>query len=201
MSSKKFASFSIIIMWVVSTYFISCSKKDSTPNTPPPPSDVCANKTIVVTATPTASTACNSNGTVAVTASGSTGFTYKLNNGGTYQGSATFSNVAPGTYTVFAKDAAGCEKSTSATVSSSGVAGSLFTNVRNLMTARCQSCHNNTVQNGGMNWEVDCNIVTNQVRIKVRAVTEGTMPPTGPLSQADKDIITNWINAGGKFTD
>jgi hypothetical protein len=27
------------------------------------------------------------------------------------------------------------------------------------------------------------------------------MPPSGPLAAADKAIITDWINAGGKLTD
>ncbi len=83
----------------------------------------------------------------------------------------------------------------------SGTAGPLFTAVKTLMQANCQSCHNNSIANGGMNWTVDCNIVTNKNRIKARAVDEGTMPPTGPLPQTEKDKITAWINAGGKFTD
>ncbi|MEO6536976.1 MAG: hypothetical protein ABIT07_07620 [Ferruginibacter sp.] len=82
----------------------------------------------------------------------------------------------------------------------SGTAGPLFTNVKSLMTAKCRSCHNNLRQDGGKNWEMDCNIVTDQARIKVRA-DDGTMPPTGSLSQAEKNIITNWINGGGKFSD
>ncbi len=70
------------------------------------------------------------------------------------------------------------------------------------MTVKCQPCHNNTVQNGTMNWEVDCNIVANQARIKVRAVDEGTMPAGGPsLTATEKAIITDWINGGGKLTD
>jgi hypothetical protein len=52
-----------------------------------------------------------------------------------------------------------------------------------------------------MNWTVNCNIVTNKARIKVRAVDQGTMPPSGPLSQADKDKINAWINAGGAITN
>ena len=189
-------------MLIVSGNFISCSKKDAAPTpAPPPPADVCAGKTITITPTATSSTACVADGNISVAATGSTGFTFKLNSSGTYQASGTFANVAAGTYTMFAKDADGCEKSASVTVNSSGVAGAFFTNVKNLMTAKCQSCHNNTIQNGGMNWTVDCNIVTNQARIKVRAVDQGTMPPTGSLSQSEKDIISNWINAGGKFTN
>jgi hypothetical protein len=56
---------------------------------------------------------------------------------------------------------------------------------------------------GGINFTVDCNIVLNKDRIKARAIdgNPSIMPPTGALPQADKDKITNWINAGGRFTD
>jgi uncharacterized membrane protein len=85
--------------------------------------------------------------------------------------------------------------------SCSGTPGPLFTAVKNMMQANCQSCHNNSIANGGMNWTVDCNIVANKDRIKIRAVEQGTMPPTGALPQSEKDKITAWINAGGKITD
>ncbi len=85
----------------------------------------------------------------------------------------------------------------------SGTAGPLFSAVKSLMQANCQSCHNNSIANGGMNWTIDCNIVTNKARIKARAVDNNpsSMPPTGPLAQSEKDKITAWINAGGRFTD
>ncbi|MFT3680334.1 MAG: hypothetical protein QM791_08660 [Ferruginibacter sp.] len=182
------------------SFFISCSKSDSAGPTPPAPGP-CDGKTIEITATPTAASGCSNNGSIATSATGSTGFSYKLNSGGSYQASGDFANLAAGTYTVFAKDAAGCEKSSSVTVSSNATEGPLFTAVKNLVATRCQSCHNSTVQNGGMNWTIPCNIVANKGRINQRAVVEGTMPPTGTLPQAEKDIITAWINAGGELSD
>ncbi len=83
----------------------------------------------------------------------------------------------------------------------SGTPGPLFSAVKGLMQANCQSCHNSSNMNGGKDWTVDCNIVSNKDRIKARAVDEGTMPPTGPLPQSEKDKITAWINAGGRITD
>jgi hypothetical protein len=158
--------------------------------------------TIAVSASSVASANCSVNGTITVTATGSTGFTYKLNAGGTYQPSNIFTGLAAGAYTVFAKDVNGCENSAAATVGTNNTAGPLFTNVRSLLNARCVSCHNNTFANGGANWQVDCNIVSLQARINQRAVVEGTMPAGGPpLSASEKAIITNWIAAGGKFTD
>jgi hypothetical protein len=35
----------------------------------------------------------------------------------------------------------------------------------------------------------------------VRAVDEGTMPQTGPLTKDEKDIISNWITGGGGYAD
>jgi uncharacterized membrane protein len=83
----------------------------------------------------------------------------------------------------------------------SGTPGPLFTAVKTLMQANCQSCHNSGNANGGKDWTIDCNIVANKTRIKARAVDDGTMPPTGPLPQSEKDKITAWINAGGRITD
>ena len=198
---KKITTRSMLaIAMAIAVLSISSCKKSS-PDPAPVPADPCAGKSITVTATPTSTTGCSNNGSVLVSAAGSTGFTFKLNAGGAYQSSGLFNNITPGTYTVFAKDSDGCEKTSSVTVSA-GAKGPLFTAVRNLMTVKCQPCHNNSVQNGSMNWEVDCNIVANQDRIKIRAVDQGTMPQGGPeLTGSEKAIITNWINGGGKFTD
>jgi len=187
------------LILVVSLCIFSCSKKESSPSSNPP--DPCTGKTITITPTAVAPTACGADGSISVAATGSTNFTYKLNTAGTYQAASVFNNISAGTYTVFVKDGAGCEKSASVTITPAANAGPLFAAVKNLITAKCQSCHNNTVQNGGMNWAVDCNIVANQLNIKNRAVELGTMPPAGPLTPAEKDIITIWINAGGSYSD
>lgn len=198
MNKRIITLIKIIALTFIIINFTSCSKSD---HSPAPPANACIGKTIVITATPTATETCTNDGKIDITATGSTDFTFKLNIAGTYQASGAFSNVAAGDYTVFAKDGTGCETSKSVTVASSGAAGPLFTAVKGLITAKCQSCHNNAIVNGGMNWQVECNIVKNKARIKVRAVDEGSMPQSGPLAQADKDIITNWINAGGGYTN
>ena len=196
MNKRISAGIKIIGFSFITINFIACSKSDTTP----PPTDLCAGKTIVINATPTSSEPCDA--AIDVTATGSNNFSYKLNSGGTYQGSGKFTNLAPGNYTVFAKDGDGCEKSVAVTViGSSGSPGTLFTTVKSLVAARCQSCHNSTITNGGMNFQVECNIVIYKERIKIRTVDEATMPLTGPLPQSEKDIISNWINAGGKYSD
>ncbi len=78
-----------------------------------------------------------------------------------------------------------------------GQPGPLFLAMKGVILKSCISCHSNNRADGGMNWAVDCNIVTHKSRIKARAVDENTMPPMGPLSAEDKNKITAWINAGG----
>lgn len=188
-----------VLLFIAAAYFISCSKES---NPPGPPADPCDGKTIEITATATPSSPCGNSGSVTASATGSTGFRFKLNSSGTYQSSGVFNNVSAGAHTIFVRDAAGCEKTKAVTVEAAGTAGPLFTAVKNLMSVTCQPCHNNTNQNGGMNWQNQCNIIQHQNRIKVRAVDQGTMPQGGPeLTPTQKAVITNWINAGGRFED
>lgn len=164
--------------------------------------NACAGITITINTTSASATPCQTaNGSIAATATGSAGFTYSLN-GGAFQASGNFNNLAAGAYNITAKDANGCTSNVNVTISAAAK-GPLFTAVRALLDANCISCHNNTQSEGGMNWTVDCNVITNQARIKARAVDNNpsSMPPTGPLSQADKNKITSWINAGGRYTD
>ena len=155
---------------------------------------------IIVNATPISSSPCSNNGSIIVTASGSGGFTYKLNSGGTYQPSDTFTNVGPGVYSVYAKDSTGCETVVSVTVDSA-TAGALFTSVESLIASKCQSCHNNSIANDGYNWQDQCNIILYQSIIQSQ-VNSNLMPYGGPpLTTSGKAIITNWINAGGGYSN
>lgn len=83
----------------------------------------------------------------------------------------------------------------------SGTPGPLFNAVKALLASKCVRCHNTGLANGGKDFSIECNIVTSSARIKIRAVDEGSMPPTGTLPATDKTTIANWINAGAKYTD
>lgn len=165
--------------------------------------NACAGSTITITATSTSSDPCIASGSITATAGGGTSFTYSLN-GGAFQASNLFNNVSPGAYTVTAKDGTGCSKNTNVTVATAA-AGPLFTAVKGVVTANCalSGCHSGSSPTGGINFTVDCNIVINKERIKARAIdgNPSIMPPTGALPQADRDKITAWLTAGGKFTD
>jgi large repetitive protein len=139
--SKKLLLFSLasIAFVLCSAYFISCSK----PSTDPPVA-TCASKTIVITGTTTnTSGPTTTNGAISATATGSTGFTYS-NNGGAFQSTASFSNLAAGSYTITAKDDAGCTASQSFTVTSTACP---TINI----TAVITQASNGTAANGAIN--------------------------------------------------
>jgi len=161
----------------------------------------CNGLNIVLTPTTTFADVCPtaSNGSITLTASGSTGFTYSKDGGTTFQASNVFSNLAAGSYPVVVKDVNGCTKSQTVTVSSNP-GGTNFNLVRNLMIVRCGNCHFNGGSDGGVNFDDKCNIVTKWDRINTRCVVLGTMPPT-PLSTSEKQTITNWVNAGHRYID
>ncbi len=163
--------------------------------------DPCAGKTIAVTVDASSSEKCGKTGTITVTASGSTGFTYRLNASGTYQASGNFTGLEPGNYTVYAKDAAGCETTKDATVAAVAN-GPLFTAVVGLINSKCSGCHTGSAPTSGISLGTDCSILEKKNNIKTQAVDLETMPKGGPaLNAVDKKIITDWIAAGGRTSD
>jgi hypothetical protein len=172
--------------------------------------DPCTSVSFTVGGTSNSATPCltTPNGSITVTTSGSgSGFTYNLN-GGAFQASPTFSNLAANTYTVGAKEAGGCIRTASVTVNPTA-AGTLFSAVKTIITANCaiSGCHTGAVPAGGLDFTQNCVIVANAARIKVRAVDNfGTgqqmpPPPSAGLSLSDRTAITNWVNAGGGFAN
>ncbi len=162
----------------------------------------CNGINIVLTPTTTFADLCPTvnNGSLTLGASGSTGFTYSKDGGTTFQASNVFSNLAAANYPVVVKDVNGCTKSQSVTVSPNP-GGVKFNAVRNLMVSKCASCHFSGGSLGGVNFDDKCNIVTKWDRINIRCVVQGTMPQAGPLSTSEKQIITDWVNAGHRYID
>lgn len=153
----------------------------------------------VVGLLPCSSTA--SNGSITLTATGSSGYMYSLNNG-TYQASNIFSNLAAASYTIGVKDANGCTKTGTAVVGTQP-AGPLFANVKTLIMSRCagSGCHTNGGNSAGYNFDNECNIVTYWSQINGAAVTYTLTPmPLGILLNAtEKQTITDWVNAGHTY--
>lgn len=167
----------------------------------------CTNTSITISTGVATYTPCTSpnTGQITVSATGSTGFTYNLN-GGTYQASNIFSTLAAGNYTVGVKDANGCTKTAAVSVGTTAM-GPLFTNMRNLISTRCSGsgCHMNGTTTSGYNFDNDCSIVSKWNQINQSCVTYqlNKMPksPQPLLTAAEKQVITNWINAGHRYTD
>ncbi len=191
---KKTIPFSILLSGLMLTMFFGC-KKTSTPAVDP-----CLNTTITITNSVTATVPCESTptGSITITASGSTGFTYNKN-GGAYQSSNIFTGLAAGVYTMGVKDVNGCTNTQSVSVGNAA-AGPNFSNVKNIVSSKCGNCHLNGGSDGGVNFDADCSIVAKWDRINMRCVTQGNMPPSG-LTTAQKGQITAWVNAGHKFSD
>lgn len=126
---------------------------------------------------------------------------YSINNV-VYQPSPVFNALLPGNYTISAKDAEGCISNASGTVSTK-TAGALFGAVKSMLFNNCFSCHGGTNPQAGLDWSVDCNIVSKWDRIKARAVDgdPSPMPQAGLMPQTERNKILNWINAGHRFTD
>ena len=141
-------------------------------------------------------------GSVTVTATGSTGFTYNKN-GGNYQSSNSFTGLVAGSYVIGVKDVNGCLNSTTVVIGNA-TAGPNFTNVRTIIRAHCGNCHLNGGNQSGYNFDTDCKIVTYWSQIKGSCVSPFTlarMPTSGALSATLQSQITAWVTAGHKFTD
>lgn len=162
----------------------------------------CTNTNITITSVVVDYTPCvtPASGKITITATGSTGFTYNLNNGA-YQASNIFSALTAATYTIGVKDLNGCTKTATAAVGTAA-SGPLFASMRSLITTRCSGsgCHMNGGNAAGYNFDSDCSIVTYWSQINQATVTYTMikMPksPQALFTTAEKAIVTNWINAG-----
>lgn len=169
--------------------------------------DPCIGKTLNISAATTTHDKCSVSGTgsITITATGGTGFTYSLN-GGAYQASNIFTGLLANTYSIAAKDVDGCIKTGSATVNV-GLAGLNFSAVRSVLQANCalSGCHIGASPTGGLDFTQDCTIVGAWDRIKARAIDANPSimppPPNAPLSNTDKQKILDWIAVGHRFTD
>ena len=144
----------------------------------------------------------STNGSITITATGSTGFTYNKN-GGTYQASNVFSGLTAGTYVIGVKDINGCTNTQSVTIGTL-TKGTNFNNVRTIIHGYCGNCHLNGGNTAGYNFDNDCSIVTYWSQIKGSCVSPYTlrrMPTSGPLSTTLQAQITAWVNAGHRYTD
>lgn len=164
----------------------------------------CSGVTIAANTTVVGNTPCVTppTGSISSNPSGGTApYTFSLN-GGAFQASNIFNNLSNGNHQLVVRDANTCSTTVNINVPNLPQ-GPLFTQVKTLLQNNCVSCHNAGNPNGGMDWTVDCNIVQFKNNIFQRAVigNPSAMPPTGLLPPAERQKITDWINAGGRYID
>lgn len=121
-----------LILLLTVIVFYACSKGSSSAPTPTP--DPCAGVTVSVSATVTDADAGSSNGSIAASATGGTGaMTYSIN-GGAFQASGTFNNLAKGSYSITAKDTKGCTGSKSYTVNEKNACAGVTITISNTIS-------------------------------------------------------------------
>lgn len=173
--------------------------------------NVCSGVTINVTTNTNTAVPCpNPNsGTITINATGGAGpYTYSVN-GSAFGANNVIGSLAAGNYSIVARDANGCTSAGTNASISNAPAGAQFSAVRTIVQANCavSGCHDATTQQSGINFNVDCQIVAQSARIKVRAVDQaGTPsqmppPPRPALSLSDRQAINDWVAAGGGYTN
>lgn len=192
MRSNSSALFAIVL---ISTAMLGCSKKD----TPIP--DPCLGVSYDVQYFKTEAIGSSNNGTIAITFPIGDTISYQLNSGA-YQASPGFINLAPGNYVITVKNQNGCTDTAQITILNYGPKYAL---VKQIINGYCGPCHLNGAVNGSKNFDTDASIVSSWDRIKARAVdgNPSFMPaaPNSPLTNVDKQKITDWVNAGHRQSD
>ncbi len=178
----------------------SCSKSDTQTVDP------CTGVNFTINHTHTESVGSSNNGTITILAPRGDTIAYKLNNG-SYQDSWYFINLAPGNYIVTIKNQKGCTDTAQIIILNYGPK---YAAVKQLISGGgaggyCGPCHVNGGMDGGKNFDTDISIINSWDRIKARAVDNipSPMPPAPnvPLTNVDKQKITDWVNAGHRQSD
>ena len=79
--------------------------------------------------------------------------------------------------------------------------------VADLLSQRCGGCHTPPFNSGRTDFSFECydradcggtkdGASDKADRIRARAVDAGSMPPSGPLSPTERDLLEEWIDAG-----
>lgn len=195
---KTLIPFALYLLFI--SFMQGCNKKDS-------PADPCLGVSYDIQYFKTESVGTSNNGNLTITSPVGDTISYQLNNAA-FQASPVFSNLAPGDYRVIVKNQKGCTDTLNVTVFNYGPK---YAQVKQLIAGvggiggYCGPCHLNGAVNGGKNFDSDASIVASWDRIKARAV-DGLptfMPeaPNSPLTIADRQKITDWVNAGHRQSD
>ena len=135
-----------------------------------------------------------STGAIDVSAkNGTSPFTYSID-GVNFQGDGTFTDLAADDYTVTVKDANNCTDSKMATVTEVPEV-SYANEIRPIIDTNCQlsSCHGDNP--GIPSFATYPDVQANASGIKFKT-SSGSMPPGGPLPDAEVQLISDWVDQG-----
>jgi hypothetical protein len=147
-----------------------------------------------ISASPTATAGCGTNaGEIEVTLNSGAGAIEYSVNGGAFSNNAVFTGLSADTYEIIARNEEGCETTTSTQVLT-GI--TLSNHVQNIVDTNCAlpACHGGTQL---PDFRQKSNILNNANNIATRTAN-GTMPPTGALSQEMIDTIACWVADGAQ---
>lgn len=137
------------------------------------------------------------NGAITLTGSGGTpGYEFRLGTG-SFSTTATFNNLATGTYNGQVRDATGCVV-TLTVVITQGITTTFAANVQPIINSKCaiSGCHNGSQS---PNLSNHSGVAGNAEAILSR-ITTGSMPPSnspnGGLTAAQIQAIGCWVNEG-----
>jgi hypothetical protein len=179
--------FKICLLTIVVIILNSCGNSDEE-------ADPCANGPEISIAEKVSTTTGNASGSFTAAASeGQAPYQYSLD-GGTFQASATFSGLSAETYTVTVKDANDCIDQTEVIITSVPEV-SFASQVKPIIDTNCQvsGCHGNNASLPS--FATYTQVKANANNIKTKTSTK-VMPPTGPLSDNNIKLISDWVDQG-----
>lgn len=142
----------------------------------------------------------DNNGSIQINPAGGTPpYEYKLGTGA-FSTVSSFSNLAPGNYSIAVRDGANCVFVKGVTVGKGDTQTSLASDIKPIIETKCaiSGCHNGSQS---PNLTISTNIISNANQIK-SLTQSGQMPQGtssgGPLSAEQKALIACWVEDGAK---
>lgn len=176
----------LLIILCVSFGLIACEGDDPGPS---------CDGTLAITVASVVDASCGDNtGSINVSSSGANGAVMYSLDGGAAQGSANFTDVSQGSYTVKVTDANGCSAEVTADVET----GVVLADIMPIITTNCavSNCHNGDRTNLP-DFSVTATLVANAAAVKTRTGNE-SMPPAGrdDLTASQIQMIACWVDDG-----
>jgi hypothetical protein len=179
----------LLILELLLVIFYSCKKETNMP---------CTLSAAVIVLN-TASHPCSGTGAVQITEPVGANYQYKIDSQ-PFQNQPKFFNLNVGKHILVVKDQNGCE-AIKEIILDTIEQGNRFSQVRQILTNRCSSCHSGNNPHAGIDFTKNCYIINNWDRIYARAVNgiPSPMPQAGLIPLEERNKIIEWITYGHKY--